>query len=144
MRIGGRRTRAELKANQLIACTAGFFGPNIFPNSAGIWPTKPDMNGQEVMQKRQEVLRRPAARSVRKIRSASLRRLYRARRLARLCICENGTVTSKLLRSHGQAELLVQFAGIVTKTSARAQWRGVASANGRQTITVPLTLIREE
>jgi hypothetical protein len=35
-----------------------------------------------------KVLRTPAARSLRKTRSASLRRLYRPRRLARLCICK--------------------------------------------------------
>ena len=53
--------------------------------------------------------------------------LISPRRLARLCIYKNGAVSSKfLLRSRGQAELLVKFAGIRRKTSACARWRGVA------------------
>ncbi len=57
------------------------------------------------MQKRQEVLKRLAGQRSPEDQ-ASLRRLF-ARRLARLSIYKNGTMSSKLLRSGNQSGLYV-------------------------------------
>ncbi|SRR6266851_4912332 len=53
------------------------------------------LNGQSAIKKRKEVLKRLAARSLRRPGLPVVSHLL----LARLCIYENGTVSSKLLRS---------------------------------------------
>ena len=55
------------------------------------------LNGQYVMKKRQEVLRRLASRSLWNL-VCQLATVISPNRLARLCIYKNGTVSSKLLR----------------------------------------------
>src|SRR5712692_9390964 len=69
------------------------------------------------MQKRQEVLKTRWQKSPQDL--ASLRRLLSPCRLARLCLCKNGTVSSKLFRSRQQA-----VANLILRRNER--WRATA------------------